>query len=68
MSTDVKGMNSVHGHDVAQLEKYIGHGCEASVKLLLLQFFRKYIWHSPLSYKIPVCCGVQCERRDLCVR
>ena len=27
MSTDVKGMNSVHGRDVAQLENYIGHGC-----------------------------------------
>ena len=28
--------------------------------------FSKYIWRSPLHYKIPVCCDLQCERRDLC--
>ena len=27
MSTDVKGMNNVHGLDVAQLENYLSHGC-----------------------------------------
>ena len=36
MSTNVKGLNSVHGRDVVQLENYIGHGCVVSVKLLLL--------------------------------
>ena len=36
MSMNVKRMNSVHGRDAAQLENYIGHGCVASVKLLLL--------------------------------
>ena len=36
MSTNVKGMNSVHGRDIAQLENYIGHGCVVGVKLLLL--------------------------------
>ena len=40
MSTEVKGMNSVHGlegmnSDIAQLENYIGHECEAGVKVLL---------------------------------
>ena len=32
MSTVAKGMNS----DIAQLENYIGHGCVAGVKVLLL--------------------------------
>ena len=32
MSMDLKGMNS----DIAQLENYIGHECEAGVKELLL--------------------------------
>ena len=59
-------MNSVHGRDVEQLQNYIGHRCVASVKLLLLSFFRIYIWRSPLHYKTSVCCDVQCERRDLC--
>ena len=36
MPTDVKGMNSVHGRDVAQLENHIGDGYVAGVKLLLL--------------------------------
>ena len=36
MSTDVKGMNSVHERDVAQLENYIGHGCEASGKIITI--------------------------------
>ena len=66
MSTDVKEMNSAHGRDVAQLQNYIGHGCVASVKLLLLSFFRIYIWRSLLHYKMSVCCDVRCERRDLC--
>ena len=37
----VKRMNSVHGlerknSDIAQLENYIGHECEAGVKVLML--------------------------------
>ena len=65
MFMDLKGMNS----NIAQLENYIGHECEAGVRVLLLQFFFRihiYIWRSPLHYEVPVCCDVQCERRDLC--
>ena len=61
MSMDLKGMNS----DIAQSENYIGHECEAGVKVFCCNF-SKYIWCSPLHYKEPVCCDVQCERRDLC--
>ena len=67
-STDTKGMNSVYRRDIAQLENYIGHGCVAGVKVLLLTFFFQniYIWRSPLHYEIPVCCDFQRERRYLC--
>ena len=39
MSMDLKGMNS----DIAQLENYIGHECEAGVKVLMLKFFKIYL-------------------------
>ena len=53
-------------NDIAQLENCIIHECEADVKVLLLDVFSKYTWRYPLHYKVPVCCDVQCERRDLC--
>ena len=29
--------------DIAQLENYVGHECEAGVKVLLLYFFKIYL-------------------------
>ena len=64
-------MNKVHGLErneqwyctVGELYRsWVWGGCES----IIVVIFQIYIWRSLLHYKVPVCCDVQCERRDLC--